>query len=253
MQDVKKHGRLGEKSGDSREGCHGFNMKKIYILHGWTYSTEKWGPFLTELEKAGLEPVMLKIPGLTAPLEQVWDIDDYVHWLERNFRNEKEQVILLGHSNGGLISLGFVLKYPDKVERLILVDSTGIYHREISIRLKKRIFWLAAKIGKKISKAPVFKKYLYRLARAHDYEKANPVMRKTMENLIQTDYAGDLKKISHQTLIIWGEYDKVTPVKDGVLMNQKIKNSKLHIVSGARHSPHLTHSKQTAKIIMDNL
>lgn len=227
--------------------------KKIYILHGWAYSTEKWKPFLSELRKSGLEPVMLQIPGLTASIDRVWTIDDYVDWLEEAIGFEREKVILLGHSNGGLISLGFALKYPDKVEKLILIDSTGIYHREISIRIKRKIFWLAAKIGKKISKAPILRKYLYRLARAHDYEKANPLMRKTMENLIQTDYAGDLKNIPHQTLIIWGEHDQVTPVKDGVLMDQEIKNSKLHIVNGARHSPQLTHPKETAAIVLKNL
>src|SRR5260221_14279777 len=89
-------------------------MKKIYILHGWAYSTEKWEPFLTLLKKNNFYPVMLKIPGLTAPLNEVWDINNYVTWLEKKLENEKGKVVLLGHSNGGRIALAFSIKCPEK-------------------------------------------------------------------------------------------------------------------------------------------
>ena len=32
-------------------------MTKIYILHGWTYSLEKWEKFAVLLKKSGFEPV----------------------------------------------------------------------------------------------------------------------------------------------------------------------------------------------------
>src|SRR5436309_1754011 len=98
------------------------NIKKIFILHGWTYSIERWEPFINELRKHGIEPEMLQIPGLTAPLDEVWRLDDYVEWLKEIVEKEKDKVTLLGHSNGGRIGLAFAAKYPDKVEKLFLID-----------------------------------------------------------------------------------------------------------------------------------
>src|SRR3989338_4234164 len=103
-------------------------MKKIIILHGWAYSTDKWRPFIEELKKSGVKSKMIKIPGLTSPLDQVWNLDDYVEWLKKNLSKEKGKVILLGHSNGGRIALAFSAKYPEKVGKLILIDSAGIFH-----------------------------------------------------------------------------------------------------------------------------
>lgn len=226
-------------------------IKKIYILHGWAYSTKSWEPFVGELRKAGLDPVMLKIPGLTAPLEEVWDIDNYVSWLEETLKKEKEQIILFGHSNGGLISLSFTLKYPEKVKKLILMDSTGIYHKELSIRIKRFIFAAAAKIGKKFTKSFLAKKLIYKLARVHDYEEANQIMKETMKNLIRVDYSQVLKNLKTKTLIIWGSNDQVTPVNDGIRMNQEIKDSKLKIIYGARHSPQITNPIETADAVAE--
>src|SRR6476619_6450928 len=126
------------------------NRKKIFILHGWTYSTEKWQPFLDALKREGIEGILLKIPGLTAPLEQVWGLDNYIEWLHGILAKEQD-IVLLGHSNGGRISLAYAQKYPDHIKQLILMDSAGIYHNEFSIRAKRFIFGSFARVGKKIS------------------------------------------------------------------------------------------------------
>ncbi len=226
-------------------------MKKIYILHGWAYSTERWKPFVDLLKKNGFEVEILKIPGLTVPLNEVWDIDNYVEWLSKILDKEKN-AILLGHSNGGLIALSYTLKYPKKVNQLILLDSTGIYHNDLPIRTKRYIFATAAKIGKMFTTSEGMKKVLYKLAREHDYEKASPIVQKTMLNLIRTDLKERFSEIKTPTTIIWGGSDRVTPVTDGEILNREIKNSNLHIVQAARHSPQLTHPKETADVILNS-
>src|SRR5205823_6556026 len=104
--------------------------KKMYIIHGWAYSTEKWQPLVRDLEKKGFEIVLLKIPGLTSPINKVWNLNSYINWLEKILEKEKDP-ILLGHSNGGRISLAYTAKHPEKVAKLILIDSAGIYHNDL--------------------------------------------------------------------------------------------------------------------------
>lgn len=223
---------------------------KIYILHGWAYSIEKWQPFVDLLKEKGFEPVMLNVPGLTAPLDEIWDVDDYVNWLKKILEKENGKVILLGHSNGGRIALSFASKYPEKVDRLILIDSAGIYHNELPIRIKRFAFGSLSKAGKKITNSAKLRKIFYRFVREHDYEKANPTLRQTMRNLITYDSFPLLSKIKTPTTIIWGENDKVTPASDSKIMQKEIAGATLHIIRDARHSPQFTHAQEVSEIVL---
>lgn len=224
---------------------------EIIILHGWATETDKWNLFLKELSDKGFKPNLLKIPGLTEKINRVWDLDDYVDWLKKKIGNKI--AILLSHSNGGRIALAFANKYPKNVKNLILIDSAGIYHNELSLRLKRFIFRNIAKVGKRISRSETLRKLIYKIAREGDYSHATPSQRKTMLNLINTDLSEIIKKVKVLTLIIWGGEDKVTPLSDGRLIHSLIKNSKLKIIRGARHSPQFTNPEEVAKIINEYL
>lgn len=226
-------------------------VKDILILHGWSYSTEKWEPFLTSLKNSGFNAHLLKIPGLTEKLDSVWNINDYVNWLNQKIGNKK--VILIGHSNGGRILIAFAAKHPEKIKHMILLDSAGIYHNELPIKLKRFIFKSLAKVGKKFTKSDSLRKILYKLTREEDYEKASNFVRETMVNLINFDVTKLLSKVKTPTLIIWGDNDKTTPLSDGKLMHKLIKGSKLHIVKSARHSPQFTDVNEVTGTILKEI
>ncbi len=227
-------------------------VKKVYILHGWTTSLDQWEKFLHLLPKVKLEPLMLKIPGLTEKSNKSWDLESYVEWLKKKLSGEKE-LILIGHSSGGRMALTFAAKYPGRIKQLILIDSAGIYHNELSTRFKRFVFKNLAKLGKKITKSETLKNLLYKLAREKDYHEATALQRRIMINLISEDLTPILEKITAPTLLIWGEFDKTTPLSDGKLMHQKIKNSKLYVIKGARHSPQFTHPNEVVKEIYEYL
>lgn len=239
---MTKNGKWQRISGKSR----------IYILHGWTYSLDKWQPFISELKNKNLSPLLLKIPGLTEKISRPWNMNDYVSWLDKKLEKEKDKIILLGHSNGGRIAMAFSIKYPNKVDNLILIDSAGIYHNEPYIKYKRRIFGIIAKIGRKLTKAKIAKDILYSLIGEGDYKEAPQDLKKTMVNLLEFEKTFRPEAISVPTLIIWGEKDRITPVSDGKILNNKIVNSKLYIVNDARHSPQFTHPKKITEIIINN-
>lgn len=223
-------------------------VKKIIILHGWAYEHTKWVPFVNELIKKNFDIKLFNIPGLTAPLETVWNLDNYVAWLHQNLKNE-DKVILLGHSNGGRIALAFAHKYPQKISHLILIASAGIYHRS----LKRLIFTPIAKLGKAILPFSFLKTLLYKLAREHDYEQADPIVKKTLINLISADLTPMLSAIGVPTTLIWGSHDRTTPLSDGRKIHKLVKNSQLYVISGARHSPQFTYIDEVVKIIKQSL
>ncbi len=221
-----------------------------FILHGWAYDIAKWHPLIEELQNDGISVQMLNIPGLTTePLTKAWDINDYVSWLKKEIGNTP--AILIGHSNGGRISLNFAKKYPDLVKQLILIDSAGIPRRELKARVKRSVLKMAAKTGKVFTRSDRVRRLLYKLGRADDYYKAQPVMRETMANLLQSDYDLDATKVVVPTQLIWGKNDTATPVKDAHALKSQIKDAQLKIIDDARHSPQFTHMPIVAKAIKE--
>ncbi len=222
-------------------------MKKIIILHGWTYSLDKWDKFVESLRNSGFDVEILEIPGLTLKSDEIWDLEKYSKWVDEKIGDSK--ITLLGHSNGGRIASYFAAKFPDRIEKLILMDTAGIYHKELLLEIKRSFFGSVAKLGKKFTNSQILKKFLYKLVREKDYQEASPNMRRTMLNLIKSDLTPEFKKVNIPTLIIWGEKDRITSLSDGQLINKLIKNSKLKVIKGARHSPFYTHPGEVAEII----
>ncbi len=228
-------------------------IKKIYVLHGWTYSLDKWKTFAKLLKKDGCELIFLKIPGLTAPSDEVWDIERYSDWLGDELNKIKGKIVLLGHSNGGRIAAYFAAKHPEKFQELILIDPAGVYHKELFLQIKRFVFGTLSSIGKKVTKSDSLKNLLYYLARERDYQKASANMKISMVNLTRTDLVPYLDEIETPTLIIWGRDDTITPLSDGRIMEKLIRGSRLVIVDGARHTPFYTHPERVWNIIKNGI
>lgn len=46
-------------------------------------------------------------------------------------------------------------------------------------------------------------------------------MRETFKNIVNLDLTPYLPYVQNKTLLLWGEYDQDTPLKDGIKMNKK--------------------------------
>ncbi|MDR0462816.1 MAG: alpha/beta fold hydrolase [Pseudomonadales bacterium] len=223
--------------------------EKIFIVPGWSYSLDKWQMASGGLENLGYEVEILPVPGLTGEkLSESWDLDDYVVWLGEKLKEQKN-VIVIGHSNGGRILLRYIAKNPEKIKQLILIDSAGLIDNRWHKKMKRRAGKKLAMLGKKIANNEHGRKLLYKILRESDYENANPVMKKTMANLIRKDLSSELKKVKVPTLLIWGKNDQQTPLFQGRQMKSAIKNSRLEIIEEARHSPQFTHPEQVVTLI----
>ncbi|HZP55878.1 MAG TPA: alpha/beta hydrolase [Candidatus Saccharimonadales bacterium] len=221
---------------------------KVFIIHGWTYNLSKWIEFCKELEKDGHEAVQLRVPGLVAPGgARAWTIKDYVDWLREELKAEKSPIVV-GHSNGGRIALNYAVKYPKHLQRLILIDSAGV---PSPMKKTKKAAIKLAKIGKPLASIPGSRWVFHKTFGGRDYYKAEPNMRVTMTNMLESDKQLDLSKVSTPVNIIWGENDTTTPLTMGKTMNQKISGSKLQVIGGAQHSPFFSHPKEVANIVSE--
>ena len=226
----------------------------IVILHGWVVDSQvesKWSQLIAQLKTQGYEVHFLLIPGLSAPLAAEWTISDYCLWLESELKKMGAQsVVLIGHSFGGHLAISFTHRFPEKVQRLVLIDSSGLRNHSLLANFKRSLFKSMAKMGKFFTANQQARKLLYKLARESDYESASPNLRATMSNIVNHEVIQEAGTITCPVLILWGENDQVTPLPIGKQLHQLIPQSQLQVIFQARHSPPYTHSQAVAHQIL---
>ena len=189
-----------------------------------------------------------------------------------------DDVILVGNSLGGGLALRLYLDFPalaTKVRGLVLIDAAGYPHE-----LPAHVRALGSHPGKLLAHAP-----LHTLARTcgllrlatwrtlrrcfHDRDKIPPefatVARAALEtpnatyayhysarNLIPPDITtfhlrfGD---ITCPALVLWGEQDRILPVRSAQLFAAALPRADLHIFPNCGHAPHLEYPDEAADCI----
>jgi len=229
------------------------------ILHGWGSSSDSWTKIIKILS-AKFRVICPDLPGFgkTTSPDKPWNLNDFVEWV-REFveKLNLENFFLLGHSFGGRIAIKFSVLYPEKIKKLILVNSAGIKQKW---GLKEKIVFILGRIGNFIFSKNLFLKFkekarnlFYRIFFIKDYSRAKGVMKETIKKILEEDIFPELPKIQVDTLIIWGEKDNILPLEHAFLMKKKIKKSKLEILPNVRHSPHLENPEKLAEILILNL
>lgn len=223
----------------------------LYVIHGWAYSVDPWQTTIELLKNAGWRVKLLRVPGLTKQSSKVYTIDDYVKWLNEELRLAKKP-ILLGHSNGGRILLNYCLKHPDKIKHLILLNSAGVQPST------KRQFYISflqtlSKMMFLLKKIEIIRNLVYKILRVQDYNKAPDNMKATLSNMLDSDKAlkENLSQIKAPISFIWGEKDKITPLKDGYFLKSKLANViNFEVLPSVRHAPYVTHPKILTQAIL---
>lgn len=227
-------------------------MTKIFLVHGWTHTLDKWHPLVNELIVCGFEPVLLRVPGLTQPSEEVWDIPKYVEWLHGAI-DGAEPLYILGQSNGGRIAMAYDQAHPGKIKHLFLVSAAGVYDSRSRTVIKRLIAKPIAALLKPIVTGKV-RRVMYRIIGGRDYGNASENMQKTMQNVTGFDKTFDPSCVSAPTTLIWGSGDTYTPLANARVLEASIQHvDKLVVFDGVGHSSQFDKAGQVAAIIADTL
>jgi pimeloyl-ACP methyl ester carboxylesterase len=266
----------------------------IVLLHGWGTSSDKYLELAktyarrrhvdVSSSKNKFKILIPDLPGFGKSDEpkENWELDDYIEFTNKFIENatrekkgfelvkdllkkfdstktarveEKVKPILIGHSFGGRIAIKYAVKYPEKINKLILTGAAGIRHKLTS---KQKLLFILTKIGKITFSLPIinfFQSPIYKIfskivrGRKKDYYKATPKMKEIMKNVLVEDLTDYFDKIKIPTLLVWGREDKTTSLIDGEIMNEKIKDSKLIVVDNANHSLPYQKPKEFARIV----
>jgi pimeloyl-ACP methyl ester carboxylesterase len=211
----------------------------IVVLHGWGAHIEAVAPILGALDGAS-ELVALDLPGFgdsdSPPV--AWGSADYARFVAE-FLDQLGvgRAHLVGHSHGGRVAIVLATEAPERVERLLLIDSAGLRPRR-GLRYHRRV--AVAKLGRAVARvggAPgrrLQERMRARVA-SRDYLEASEAMRGTFRTVIAEDLSDRLRRIAAPTLLVWGERDDDTPLWMARRMEELIPDAGLVVLDGAGH------------------
>ncbi len=220
----------------------------IIILPGWG-NTRKTFTNIINAFKDTHTIYILDYPGFgnSEPLKQEFTIYDYAESIKYWIKKEKiKNPYIIAHSFGGRITSILIGKEQIKANKIVLIDVAGIKRwKKLKTWIKEKIYKLEKKIILTFSKERQKEKLnqLFLKYSSSDYKTIPEKMRKTFQNIISEDLKKYYKKIEDEVLIIWGENDQDTPLKDAYLLNKIIKNSGLIIYKNADHFSYLENNK----------
>ncbi len=226
----------------------------ILILPGWG-DTRKTFNMMIDYFKLKYTVYILDYPGFGKSIfpEKDLTIYDYTN-IVRDFMAQEQikNPIIICHSFGGRIATLLAGYYKDLIKKIIMIDVAGIKRRKKIMQLLKQTiykFLKKLKIFVPKRKRNIYLKRLFRKFASTDYKALDQNMYQTFKNIISEDLKYYYKEINVPTLLLWGEKDKDTPLKDGYYINKKIKNSNLIIYPKVTHYSYLAYPTLTNQII----
>ena len=201
---------------------------------------------------------------------------DYTPFLDEFIKAlDIDRVSLVGQSLGGGIALHYAVQFPQKVEKLVLVDSAGLGKeviwtlRLMSLRLVGELFSHPSRRGVEIffklavrNRALVTKEFVelyYDIFSQPGFQKFFLKILRQIVNIrgareeILGPIMNNLPKITQPVLIIWGEKDRVLPLKHGHLAKEKLPNATLEIMEGCGHIPFFERSEEFNRAVLSFL
>ncbi len=226
--------------------------KDLILLHGWKQDVSAWWP-LVDLLKDHFTLWLLDLPGFgkSENPKKIWGMEEYAAFVSHFIKDHKiKKPAILGHSFGGSVAIKLASSSPELISKIILEGSSGIRPKSsLTNRLSKALSKLIKLLPNLFNNKQLLRFWFYQKIES-DYLEAGDLT-ETFKKIISQDLTNDAKKISHDTLIIWGENDKTVPLKRGLTLYQLIRNSRIEVMEETGHAPHIKNPIQFINYVTD--
>ena len=211
----------------------------ILLLHGLFGALSNWDPVVDQFKNEYRVMIPL-LPIYVMPVREA-GLDGLVKFVEEFVDSVRlNQLTLMGNSLGGHIALIYCLAHPEKVKRLVLTGSSGLFENSMGGSFPKRgsydyikerveYTFYDPKIATEAYVDEVFEtttnipKALRIVAIAKSAQRHN--------------MAEELPQIKTPTVLIWGLNDTITPPMVAHEFNRLIPDSTLRFVDHCCHAP----------------
>ncbi len=206
----------------------------VLLLHGWGSRAEAYKEFLSTFPDDVAEIVIPDLPGFgSTPLLRnkggVWGVHEYASWVKAllDVLSWNASVMIIGHSFGGQIALMIANSHPETISGLILYAAAVV--RPAHTFRRSVIHTLS----------PAFRplrSLIHKAGAFQDWGNTPPELQPVMEKIVRQDMTHLLPGTMTNTIILWGDQDRKTPIEHGRKIAEQMPNAELRIIQGAGHS-----------------
>ncbi|MCL1815588.1 MAG: alpha/beta fold hydrolase [Treponema sp.] len=172
-----------------------------------------------------------------------------------------EKTNLVGNSFGGALALSLAVRYPDRINKLVLMGSMGVsfpitygldsvWGYEPSIEAMEEMLELFTYDHSFANEALIKTRYEASIQPGfqESFHALFPAPRQQGVELMAADQ-NYIRSIKHETLIIHGREDRVIPVENSFKLLQLIDNAQLHVFGHCGHWTQIEHTQEFADLI----
>jgi len=217
----------------------------IVLLHGLFGNLSNWSHVAFEFT-ATHRVLIPRLPLYSKPISRK-RLNDLVEYVEQFIDAHKlDKPILIGNSLGGHVALLYTFNNPERVERLVLTGSSGLYENSFggTYPRVRDYTYIREKVANTFYKKEVVTKELVDEVFATVQDKSNTLSIIGLARAAQQDNVEHLlSEIKVSTLLIWGLQDTITPPEVALEFHQHLPHSQIIFLDHCGHVPMMEQPK----------
>lgn len=227
----------------------------ILLLHGLFGALSNWEG-VTNRFSGKHRVVIPMLPIYEMPIKEAGIdglrkfVEEFVHAMAL------KDMVIMGNSLGGHIALAYTLKNPDKVKKLILTGSSGLFEDSMGGSYPKRgnYDYIKERVAYTFYDPTVATKELV----DEVFETTNSIPKcmrivAIAKSAQRHNMANDIPNIKIPTFLVWGLNDTITPPVVAHEFNRLIPNSTLRFIDKCCHAPMMEHPEKFNELVEDFL
>ncbi len=227
----------------------------LMLLHGLFGALSNWEGVVNRFA-THLRVVIPMLPIYEMPIKEAGlgglqkFVEDFVAM--KNLGN----MIIMGNSLGGHVGILYTLANSDKVDKLILTGSSGLFENTMGGSYPRRgsYDYIKERVAFTFYDPKVASKDL--VDEVFETTKSIPKCMRIVaiaKSAQRNNLSVDLPKILVPTLLVWGLNDTITPPMVAYEFNRLIPNSQLRFIDKCCHAPMMEHSDKFNELVKDFL
>jgi pimeloyl-ACP methyl ester carboxylesterase len=215
----------------------------LLLLHGLFGALSNWEEVIRHFS-AQYRVVIPLMPIYEMPIKSA-GIEGLVSFIDRFVKlKELDKMTLLGNSLGGHIALVYTLNNKNKVNRLVLTGSSGLFENSMGNSYPKRgnYDFVKQRVGHTFYNPNTATKEL--IDEVFGIVSSIPKCMRIVsiaKSAQRHNMSRDIPNINVPTLLVWGLNDTITPPIVAHEFNRLIPTSKLRFIDKCGHAPMMEH------------
>ena len=227
----------------------------LLLLHGLFGALSNWESVVERFSKS-YRVVIPMLPIYEMPIREAGleglrkFVEDFVAHMAIS------KMIIMGNSLGGHIALMYTIQNEEKVAKLILTGSSGLFEDSMGGSYPKRgnYEYIRERVAYTFYDPRVASKEL--VDEVFETTKSIPKCMRIVgiaKSAQRNNLASELEQIKVPTLLVWGLNDTITPPMVAHEFNRLIRTSSLSFIDKCCHAPMMEHPEKFNEIVEEFL